>query len=83
MFQYDRGGKYLSLEFNSHLKEGGILSQLIPVGTPYTSNMIHHEREIYKFHIIEQCDIFPMDQDEHMTSKRPLLALNLRSGLNP
>ncbi|VFQ83200.1 unnamed protein product [Cuscuta campestris] len=30
----DRGGEYLSLEFNDYLKEHGILSQLTPPGTP-------------------------------------------------
>ena len=30
----DRGGEYLSLEFDDHLKECGILSQLTPPGTP-------------------------------------------------
>ncbi|KAK2429799.1 secreted RxLR effector protein [Trifolium repens] len=30
----DRGGEYLSLEFNDHLKECGIVSQLTPPGTP-------------------------------------------------
>ena len=30
----DRGGEYLSLEFDDHLRECGILSQLTPPGTP-------------------------------------------------
>ncbi|KAK2396677.1 putative mitochondrial protein [Trifolium repens] len=30
----DRGGEYLSQEFNDHLRECGILSQLTPPGTP-------------------------------------------------
>ncbi|KAK2395944.1 secreted RxLR effector protein [Trifolium repens] len=30
----DRGGEYLSQEFNDHLKECGIVSQLTPPGTP-------------------------------------------------
>ena len=30
----DRGGEYLSLELDDHLKECGILSQLTPPGTP-------------------------------------------------
>ena len=30
----DRGGEYLSLEFDDHLKECGIISQLTPPGTP-------------------------------------------------
>ena len=30
----DRGGEYLSQEFNEHLKECGIVSQLTPPGTP-------------------------------------------------
>ncbi|VFQ77366.1 unnamed protein product [Cuscuta campestris] len=30
----DRGGEYLSLEFDDYLKEHGILSQLTPLGTP-------------------------------------------------
>ncbi|PNX85475.1 copia protein (gag-int-pol protein), partial [Trifolium pratense] len=34
MLRSDRGGEYLSLEFDNHLKECGILSQLTPPGTP-------------------------------------------------
>ena len=30
----DRGGEYLSYEFDDHLKECGILSELTPPGTP-------------------------------------------------
>ena len=30
----DRGGKYLSHEFSSHLKSCGIVPQLTPPGTP-------------------------------------------------
>ncbi|GAA0183001.1 hypothetical protein LIER_30492 [Lithospermum erythrorhizon] len=30
----DRGGEFLSHEFNTHLRECGIVSQLIPAGTP-------------------------------------------------
>ena len=30
----DRGGEYLSHEFDDHLKECGILSELTPPGTP-------------------------------------------------
>ncbi|WVZ90398.1 LOW QUALITY PROTEIN: hypothetical protein U9M48_036704 [Paspalum notatum var. saurae] len=30
----DRGGEYLSQEFNDHLKSGGIVPQLTPPGTP-------------------------------------------------
>ena len=30
----DRGGEYLSHEFDDHLKENGILSELTPPGTP-------------------------------------------------
>ena len=30
----DRGGEYLSLEFNNHLKSCGIVPQLTPPGTP-------------------------------------------------
>src|SRR5215216_4074181 len=32
--QSDRGGKYLSYEFGLHLKQCGIVSQLMPPGTP-------------------------------------------------
>ena len=32
--QSDRGGKYLSTEFIEFLKEHGIVSQLMPPGTP-------------------------------------------------
>ena len=34
MLQSDRGGEYLSLEFDNHLKECRILSQLTPPGMP-------------------------------------------------
>jgi len=34
MLRFDRGGEYLSLEFDNHLKECGILSQLTPLGMP-------------------------------------------------
>ena len=34
MLRSDRGGEYLSLEFDNHLKECGILSQLTPPGKP-------------------------------------------------
>ena len=30
----DRGGKYLDLKFDNYLKEGAIVSQLTPLGTP-------------------------------------------------
>ena len=30
----DRGGEYLSYEFGLHLKQCGIVSQLMPAGTP-------------------------------------------------
>ena len=30
----DHGGEYLSYEFGLHLKQGGIVSKLIPPGTP-------------------------------------------------
>ena len=30
----DRGGEYLSYEFDLHLKQCGIVSQLTPPGTP-------------------------------------------------
>ena len=33
-FQSDRGGEYLSQNFNDHLKDCGIVSQLTPPGTP-------------------------------------------------
>ena len=32
--RYDRGGEYLSYESGLHLKQCGIVSQLIPPGTP-------------------------------------------------
>ena len=32
--QSDRGGEYLSQNFNDHLKDCGIVSQLTPPGTP-------------------------------------------------
>ena len=32
--QSNRGGKYLSQEFDNHLKECGIVSQLTPLGIP-------------------------------------------------
>ena len=32
--QSDRGGEYLSYEFGLHLKQCGIVSQLMPPGTP-------------------------------------------------
>ena len=31
----DRGGEYLSYEFGLHLKQCGIVSQLMPPGTPH------------------------------------------------
>jgi len=34
MLQSDRGGEYLSLEFDNHLKECGIVSQITHPGTP-------------------------------------------------
>jgi len=34
MLRYDRGGEYLSKEFDNNLKECGILSQLTPHRTP-------------------------------------------------
>ena len=34
MLRSDRGGEYLSQEFDNHLKECGIVSQLTPPGTP-------------------------------------------------
>ena len=32
--RYDRGGEYLSHEFETHLRDCGIVSQLTPAGTP-------------------------------------------------
>ena len=31
----DRGGEYLSQEFGTHLRKCGIVSQLMPPGTPH------------------------------------------------
>jgi transposase InsO family protein len=35
----DRGGEYLSHEFNTHLKACGIVPQLTPAGTPYKNGV--------------------------------------------
>ena len=39
----DRGGKYLSLEFDDYLKECGIVSQLTPPGTPQWNGVFEIE----------------------------------------
>ena len=38
----DRGGKYLSYEFDLHLKQCGIVSQLTPPGTPQRNGESEH-----------------------------------------
>ena len=37
--QSDRGGEYLSYEFDLHLKQCGIVSQLTPPGTPQRNDV--------------------------------------------
>ena len=37
--QSDRGGEYLSYEFQLHLKQCGIVSQLMPPGTPQRNDV--------------------------------------------
>ena len=34
ILRFDRGGEYLSQEFQDHLRNCGIISQLTPPGTP-------------------------------------------------
>ena len=38
----DRGGEYLSYEFGLHLKQWGIVSQLMPPGTPQRNGVFEH-----------------------------------------
>ena len=40
--QSDRGGEYLSYEFGLHLKQCGIVSQLMPPGTPQHNGVSEH-----------------------------------------
>ena len=47
----DRGGEYLILEFDDHLKECGIVSQLTPLGTPQW-NGCKSSKTSFGFHTI-------------------------------
>ncbi|WJX67634.1 hypothetical protein P8452_52084 [Trifolium repens] len=49
----DRGGEYLSVEFNDHLKECGIVSQLTPPGTP-TWNCVSERRNRTLLDMVEK-----------------------------
>ncbi|KAI3700614.1 hypothetical protein L2E82_45250 [Cichorium intybus] len=44
MLRSDRGSEYLSIEFLDYLKECGIVSQLTPPRTPYTTRSLSRER---------------------------------------
>ena len=49
----DRGGEYLSYEFGLHLKQCGIVSQLMPPGTPqHNGASEHHNRTIIEYSAI-------------------------------
>ena len=41
-YESDCGGEYLSYEFGLHLKQCGIVSQLMPPGTPQRNGVSEH-----------------------------------------
>ena len=43
----DRGGEYLSYEFSLHLKQCGIVSQLMPPGTPQCNGVSERHNRLY------------------------------------